>query len=517
MNAYNPADTHLSVARFDFTRTDHSAIAYDQQKMEEYLAKLTATSFQSARDVYEQGAYSKSVAVLSIGGDSGLPISITAGTVISAPSVDGGTVSGTAMDSYNKGEDSIEVQYQTSEKQDGYVGCQVGGNPDPFTDGCFAATGTFNIDGNSISYSYSVEDNNVNERTIEGFSTKASTRMRPDQATAPYFPDFQKFVDYYGTPDYADKWVTSAFDGTSTGFTRGNADFSTYDFEGRAEAIKKGTAYMSIAMYAIREMEDAIVDCEAGCDTAECNDDAVHALDEAVAFYTGATEGKDGSGDGHLMYALADKRCVNFRTCGDKANSISGKSKVNIEIFKQFSLMQGKLLAEECSAARKHKNRVVQLMWVPLIQGTLRYAYITETEPNPTEKAEAEGAVFAASVIPVVAHCSPSDADFIWKNMKTGQDGTADFSKVKKVFEKQYDCMGITCADVGGIWNDAAGNYMPGAAPCSGSGSGSSVNVGLAVGLSIGGLVALGLILFLVRRRKTGTDTMFKGDSAEHV
>ena len=34
----------------------------------------------------------------------------------------------------------------------------------------------------------------------------------------------------------------------------------------------------------------------------------VHALDEGVAFYTGALEGEDGSGSGKLMYALSDKR-----------------------------------------------------------------------------------------------------------------------------------------------------------------------------------------------------------------
>eukprot|EP00540_Astrosyne_radiata_P013072 CAMPEP_0116857556 /NCGR_PEP_ID=MMETSP0418-20121206/20617_1 /TAXON_ID=1158023 /ORGANISM="Astrosyne radiata, Strain 13vi08-1A" /LENGTH=62 /DNA_ID=CAMNT_0004491249 /DNA_START=1 /DNA_END=186 /DNA_ORIENTATION=- len=53
------------------------------------------------------------------------------------------------------------------------------------------------------------------------------------------YPDFVKFRDYYGFPDYADKWVLAALDGTATAFTNGNADFSMgtpNDLAFRAEA-----------------------------------------------------------------------------------------------------------------------------------------------------------------------------------------------------------------------------------------------------------------------------------------
>jgi hypothetical protein len=41
-------------------------------------------------------------------------------------------------------------------------------------------------------------------------------------------------------------------------------------------------------------------------------------------------------------------------------------------------------------------------MAVPLIQGTLRYASMISTQIDAGEKAKAEGAVFAASVLPLV-------------------------------------------------------------------------------------------------------------------
>ena len=52
--------------------------------------------------------------------------------------------------------------------------------------------------------------------------------MRPDQDLGTYFPDFQKFVDYYGTPEYANEWILSAFKGEATNFQQGNADFSDW-------------------------------------------------------------------------------------------------------------------------------------------------------------------------------------------------------------------------------------------------------------------------------------------------
>lgn len=279
-----------------------------------------------------------------------------------------------------------------------------------------------------------------------------------------------------------------------------------------AEAVKKGTAYISIAMYVIRELEDALDDCDRGCDTADCNDDAVHALDEAVAFWTGSLEGKDGSGSGVLMYGLADTRCINFKTCGRNGDEASGKSKVNFEIFRHFDTMQRELTNKRCNSARATKEKIVPWMIVPLIQGVLRYAYIIEND-GFTEKAEAEGATFAAAVLPYVASCNAEDAKTIYDNMRVGLGGGASYSTVFDAFVRQSSCMGISCSDIGGYWNEAQGAYEEGAGPCGGSGSGDDgANVGLAVGLSIGGLLVLVLLGVVLRRRRSasGSTVEFK-------
>lgn len=226
-----------------------------------------------------------------------------------------------------------------------------------------------------------------------------------------------------------------------------------------------------------------------------------------MAFYTGSLEGKDGSGTGVFPYSLADKRCENFKTCGDLASETEGTAHVNIELLEQFTIGQSKLKQGQCSSARENKERIEQLMAVPLIQGALRYAYITEHEEF-TEKAEAEGATFASAVLPLVHFCDEEAAATIYDNLKVGQNGSANFAAVKSAFESVYECMGVACQDVGGLYDGATGTYYEGAAPCGSSSSSSSSekNVGLIVGLTIGGLVLVALVIVVVNRRRHGKE-----------
>ena len=53
-----------------------------------------------------------------------------------------------------------------------------------------------------------------------------------------YFREFEEFVEYFGTPKYADDWIKAAFAGSKVSFGNGNAnvvgDFTTLDFKARA-------------------------------------------------------------------------------------------------------------------------------------------------------------------------------------------------------------------------------------------------------------------------------------------
>merc|ERR1711957_974009 len=480
--------------------TDHNAIDLDQQAMEQQLALANDDSFAAALKIYSEGAFSKQVAKVNL--SAPLAIDVAKGTAFMGINAEGNQIAGKAYADNAAGATSVMIQYKTTDSQADYVGCQVGASTTPVIDGCFVEEGSMTVAGSvEVSYRYNVLSDNIAKRTLQGFSTSAEKKMA-NCANCPYSM-YAKFYDYYGEYDYANQIVLAAFAGEATSLKNFNNDFLPYSFSGREQIIKKGTAYMVAWMYVIREMEDALDDCKEACTIENCNDDPVHAWDEAVAFYTGSLEGGDGAGDGKLLYALADKRCKDFRTCGDMAKESKGTAHTNGIIMQSFNIGSNLLIQGKCAQAKPYKEIIERMMVVPLIQGTLRYAYILCAQLGKAltgkdlEKAEAEGAVFAASVPPLVHACDEDAATTIYNMMRTGQSGPHDYSVVKSAFESVYECMGVRNADVGGLWSDETGSYLAGAAPLKVASSSGEPNIGLIVGCVVAGIVG-GIILYFI-------------------
>merc|ERR1712070_1144416 len=449
--------------------TDHCAIDLDQKEIEEQVAKGTNDSFENAMKIYKNGGNSKSYAQITL--TPALTRDLSKGTSIMGKNADGVEVAGMSYSQYSSGDKVIKVQYTTNSIQSSYVGCQVGALVSGVnTEGCFAETGIMNIDGTDYNYVYSVSDDNRNGRTIAGFSENAKDKMRVGCKGCPY-EDFLYFHDYYGTDTYADEW------------------------------IKKGTAYMNVFMYVIREFEDALDDCEKSC--ILCNDDAVHAWDEGVCFYTGSIEGQDGLTSGKLLHQLADKRCQNYKTCGPEGGELEGTSALNYELFDLFALGNYQLQSGNCPAARQTTKLITELMYIPLIQGTMRYAYKVD-KLSGMEKEAAEGAVFAAAVLPRIHAASESAAATIYDNMKVGATSTS-YSDVKNAFESVYPDLGISCKDIGGLWNSALNDYYEGMAPCKDASTlqkEEDKTLAIVLGSVFGGLFFLTILYVLFLRKR---------------
>jgi len=255
---------------------------------------------------------------------------------------------------------------------------------------------------------------------------------------------FDKFKSYYSSDDYANGYVTSALEATG-GFAGKEATW-------RDQGTKKGSAYMNVWMSVIGNLELAITECN------------VEFWDTAVALYTGSLEGAEfNKGSGKMIYSLADKRCKNFKTCN---GTDIGSSDVNTEIFKHFKAGQAKIVADDCSGATTDVESIVAHMTIPLIQGSLRYAYKVSMLDGK-EKEKAEGAVFSAAVLPLIHACSASAATLISDNMKidSASPMSSGYAEVKTAFESTYDCLKITCAHIGGLLLTST-EYYEGAAPC---------------------------------------------------
>lgn len=76
-----------------------------------------------------------------------------------------------------------------------------------------------------------------------------------------------------------------------------------------------------------------------------------------------------------MLYALAQKRCGNFGTCGG-ADTITGTAAVNDAVLELIMAGSDYLLRGECTEAEAAKEKIVELMTVPLVQAVLRYIYL---------------------------------------------------------------------------------------------------------------------------------------------
>jgi len=444
--------------------TDQNAMDLDQLAFEEQLSVGSDASFTRAWRIYERGGHTRSSATLFL--DAPLTRGLSEKSLVTGQTEDGTTVTGDLLDNYPNGISTIEVLYTTSNIQKSYVNCQVGGLENPNLEGCFAQNGTVTIDSMILPYTYDPLKSNTNKSTMKKVSKTAEVRGSSSDDT-PY-ETFLKFRTYYGSPSYADKFVDAALDGHGTQLSKSNANFVRYSHKGRAVAAKTASAYMTFWMNIILKLEQSLDGCKDDCKKTGCNDPVSVYWDEAVAFYAGSLEGILGNGHGKLTYALADQRCVNFKTCGVDGRDTVGTSFVNEDNIKSFTIGSRMLAQAKCDEAREKKKLIEAMMTVPLIQSTLRNAYLLSTQEDAGEKIECEGSIFSAAIIPIVHFCDKDAADTIYNNMKTKtgvEINGVDFDAVKNAFERVYSCIGIRGSDVGGLWNEATQSYYKGAEP----------------------------------------------------
>jgi hypothetical protein len=206
----------------------------DQEEMELQLALGNDEAYANALKIYSEGAYSKSTAKVTLSAAIGSAIS--KGTAVTGKNAAGNQVIGKTYEDYASGATDILVQYQTTDSQKNYVDCQVGASLTPNTVGCFAASGSMAIDGvGDATYTYDPLSDNINKRSIQGFSTAAKKKMAECE-NCPY-KMYEKFYDYYGQYDYANQITLAAMSGQKTNFDNFDMDMGLYGFDGRTRKL----------------------------------------------------------------------------------------------------------------------------------------------------------------------------------------------------------------------------------------------------------------------------------------
>ena len=260
---------------------------------------------------------------------------------------------------------------------------------------------------------------------------------------------------------------------------------AAYQDATRAQLVKKGIAYQGVWMYAVHKFETAIADCLKGT-VADVNSAKLN-WDKGMAYYVGSQEGTTtGASTGNLLYNLAQKRCADFGTCATTTDS-STIATANKEAIAKATEGMAYFVHTQLSCADPQLGKlfdgIVSQMTVPLVQGMLKYAWKADPDnagdcSADAGKAEAavssgcaqswaEGWAFAAAVLPQVHKCDASAATKIKENLdieSTAGPMTGGVKAVKDAIESVYDCLGISCTDVGEY--QAGGTVFDGMKKC---------------------------------------------------
>jgi len=288
--------------------------------------------------------------------------------------------------------------------------------------------------------------------------------------------------------------VKKAFQRTETNFVRGNAKFGdafpndlgdgSGECVGFEEVVKKGTAYTGQLVNSYQLVQRAIEEVNGGC-YAQANGctAAIEAIDCAVAAYVGSLEGVDGNNDpsgdyGKGPYALGDKRCRNFKTCGPTRDGDAKDltAAVNTQVLSLFAGASHAAWVGDGKLVEVYLRLISNKSIIPLLQGILRYHYyfLSDEESgtgtfSTLDKFVGEGGAFAFGALPKLWACSSRGAKKAEEQTKIGGDiaGTSavQYQDLRLSFECNYRCLGITCAEVGSFYNGDA-SPKPGATAC---------------------------------------------------
>lgn len=166
-------------------------------------------------------------------------------------------------------------------------------------------------------------------------------------------------------------------------------------------------------------------------------------------------EGPDGEGPGKSFYALGDKRCPQFGTCETVSGFINSQNNNKARVA--WTNGRDAVESGDCVTAMKSRDEIISSVKVPLIQGTLREAYEVD-ENGGADEADglveaAEGWAFASSVLPFIAECDPQAAEIVRSNVFLNESPLVKdgFRAVKTAIESTYECLGLSCTDVGAM------------------------------------------------------------------
>jgi len=252
-------------------------------------------------------------------------------------------------------------------------------------------------------------------------------------------PWFTVYNNYFKDATYADTIITDTL--------QGDGKWGEKSADQRSAYITKSAQYSIMSFAVLTCLQMAFDSC-----LDEDFERGLEMWDRAAAYLIGSLEGhRDGGGDtqdGQLIWNLANSMCTHFGTCNSNGVSI-----INADIEDLLYAGKGELNSGDCVNFKRSKHRMEHTMFVPIMQGVLRYAIKNEIHSDTSLKADlAIGEALAISLLPIVAHYDEEAAQriqdsMVWQHgVKPSRRGAA---YVGDALFQVMDDFGLKCEYVG--------------------------------------------------------------------
>ncbi len=217
-------------------------------------------------------------------------------------------------------------------------------------------------------------------------------------------------------------------------------------------------------------------------------DSIIASWDQAAALYAGsvliAPEGSttDSTKTGSLYYHMVETLANEFGAMQVDETTSQPVSIVNQKIMDAFATGKVALEQSDCEVGvRSSYFTITNHMKTPWIQGVLKAAfeYSNFHYDNIQDREEQGGkaAAYMAALLPNLYECSPEAAEIVMEELAVmWPHGNSvklrpDFARVRNALEHQYQCIGVTCDEIGGFINPETGDYFEETRPCGGYGT----------------------------------------------
>jgi hypothetical protein len=264
----------------------------------------------------------------------------------------------------------------------------------------------------------------IGTRSFEKFSIEASTKMTTNPLYQATLYGLRGTNDeYLGAPvgQYADSIVKRAL-----------ADGSDFAID----------AVLALNLW--METANELFQMVSNCKNQELkDDDGVHSIDEAAAYWLGDAKTDSQVDHGHLLYNLAEKMAAQFGTVGSNGQAVANTNLLQLLHAAKLELTYPDACSENMATVRRLRhvvNQAVSQMMVPLVQGLVGNI-ITGDRDRVN--------IYAHAVVPQLVTCSPHAYEYLMTKLIRTQYAASEEDAIVLKLQSVYDCLGITCADIG--------------------------------------------------------------------